>query len=38
MLEIDRIGQMKETHLVRYAVRGTVDDRMLAMQKFKIKV
>ncbi|KAI9778676.1 MAG: histone H3.1 [Peltula sp. TS41687] len=35
---IFRIGQSKETYLTRLAIQNTVDDRMLVMQKNKLKV
>ncbi|KAI9765896.1 MAG: hypothetical protein M1840_007037 [Geoglossum simile] len=33
-----RIGQANQTHLTRFVVRGTVDDRLLGMQVEKSKV
>ncbi|KAI9848067.1 MAG: hypothetical protein M1837_001169 [Sclerophora amabilis] len=33
-----RIGQHKETNFTRLAIRGTVDDRLLGMQKDKTRV
>ncbi|KAI9883645.1 MAG: hypothetical protein M1823_004592 [Watsoniomyces obsoletus] len=33
-----RIGQTKETHLVRYVVKNSIDERLRAMQDWKLSV